>query len=61
MQVGDLVRFRNCQERGKLGIIVRVPKFDVLYGNKNRVYYCLCEGNVLCYTGHQLEALSASR
>jgi len=57
VQVGDLVKFKNCRQEGKVGIII--------YANKNPapecVHFVAHDGKELWFTTNQLEVISANR
>ncbi len=56
MKVGDLVMFRNCAQQGMFGIISLVAKRSYLARSNPglALYWVLCEGEILCFTGNQL-------
>ena len=54
MNVGDLIRFRNCAQQGHVGMISGVPKHDSTYPPGCWLYWVIFVGGVQCFTGNQL-------
>jgi len=62
LKVGDLVRFRNCAQQGKLGMITCVPERSYLAQSNPMLalYWVAFNGERQCFTGNQLELISES-
>ena len=54
MNNGDLVVLRECIHQGKTGIILSASG-PARFGTGTELYWVLCDGAVLCFTGNQLE------
>jgi hypothetical protein len=57
MQVGDLVKFKNCRQAGKVGIIIHANKNS----SASCVHFVSLDGKQMWFTTNQLEVISASR
>ena len=53
MKVGDLIMFRLCSEKGKLGIIMNAPR-EERFGPGTGVYRVFYDNGIAFFTGNQL-------
>ena len=58
MQVGDLVKFKNCRQAGKVGIIIHANKNSF---STSCVHLVVVDGKDLWFTTNQLEVINESR
>ena len=58
MQVGDLVKFKNCRQAGEVGIIIVANENKL---SASSVHLVVKDSKELWFTTNQLEVISASR
>ena len=59
MQIGDLVKFKNCRQAGEVGIVIVANENKL---SANSVHLVSCDGDKRMYfTTNQLEVVNESR